>query len=179
MMVTSTMTATECPLRSPRAISCPSHSSSLIITHTRTRSLIYKSTYVRSRPLSKEGKTLAWNRYNSSRDSRIVYFAHVNSRSLLPTRRKWRTSCYLVRTWNILIEELDPLRFLINEGILESIYKSVLFKVSSARLAACIDLFAYTTNDIKIIEVSISASKGTDLVLDTLALYNKFLCLLT
>ncbi|KAI1823452.1 hypothetical protein F4861DRAFT_549734 [Xylaria intraflava] len=75
---------------------------------------------------------------------------------------------------NILIGELDPLDFLMNQGIMESMYKGMLLKVSAFQLAAYMDLLAHKSSDIKIIEVGAGTGSATDLVLDALAHHGRF-----
>ncbi|KAI1091033.1 hypothetical protein F5B19DRAFT_484177 [Rostrohypoxylon terebratum] len=74
----------------------------------------------------------------------------------------------------ILTGELDPLDLLFNNGILESFYKSPLYNLTSARIAAYMDLLAHKDSDIKIIEVGAGTGSTTGFVLDALSQQGRY-----
>ncbi|KAK6948366.1 hypothetical protein Daesc_010132 [Daldinia eschscholtzii] len=69
----------------------------------------------------------------------------------------------------ILTDEVDPLDFLFNSGVITEFYKSLLFKFTAHRLAVYMDLVAHKNSDLKIIELGAGTGSTTGILLDTLA----------
>ncbi|KAI0844177.1 hypothetical protein F5Y00DRAFT_274402 [Daldinia vernicosa] len=75
----------------------------------------------------------------------------------------------------ILTDEVDPLDFLFNSGIIADFYQSLSFKFTAHRLAAYMDLVAHKNSDINIIEIGAGTGSTTGVVLDTLSRQGGFL----